>query len=232
MCIIAYDWIYLIYHLRGKRMKLLWALSVSTMAALYSGPAFADTIVHVDGIQNSSSSGSNAVNVTLSPGTYVMTFVGGSDPAFSRFASTGGCDVNGTNCAQGYETSAVYIVNGTSHFLGAGGGYGPIDPGDGYYDTPQKALANASAFSATLNLSSTTVVGFYLGDDYVPDNRGGVNISITRIQGAETVTYSYDALGRLVRAVHRGGPASGTQVNYEYDKASNRARVLVTGAPQ
>lgn len=48
---------------------------------------------------------------------------------------------------------------------------------------------------------------------------------------AETITYTYDARGRLVQVVHSGGPVSGTQVNYTHDTASNRTRVQVTGAP-
>ena len=48
---------------------------------------------------------------------------------------------------------------------------------------------------------------------------------------AETVTYTYDARGRLVQAVRSGGPSSGTQVNYTHDAAGNRTRVQVTGAP-
>lgn len=50
-------------------------------------------------------------------------------------------------------------------------------------------------------------------------------------QAAETVTYTYDARGRLVKVVRTGGPANGTQVEYTHDPASNRTRVKVTGAP-
>ena len=47
----------------------------------------------------------------------------------------------------------------------------------------------------------------------------------------ETVTYTYDARGRLVQVTRTGGPSGGTQVTYTHDKANNRTRVLVTGAP-
>ena len=47
---------------------------------------------------------------------------------------------------------------------------------------------------------------------------------------SETVTYTYDARGRLVEVSHSGGPASGTKVEYEYDEAHNIKRKRVTGA--
>lgn len=47
---------------------------------------------------------------------------------------------------------------------------------------------------------------------------------------AETVTYSYDALGRLVKTVRSGGPASGVDASTQYDPAGNRTNVTVGGA--
>jgi len=46
---------------------------------------------------------------------------------------------------------------------------------------------------------------------------------------AETVTYRYDALGRLVSTSVSGGPASGVGSIYDYDSAGNRTRVRVGG---
>lgn len=46
----------------------------------------------------------------------------------------------------------------------------------------------------------------------------------------ETVNYSYDALGRLV-IVNDNSSANTIVSNYAYDKAGNRSRVQVTGAP-
>ena len=48
---------------------------------------------------------------------------------------------------------------------------------------------------------------------------------------AETVTYSYDARGRLIRIEKTGGPNGGVKIVYAHDKASNRKTVKVTGAP-
>lgn len=50
-------------------------------------------------------------------------------------------------------------------------------------------------------------------------------------RAAETVTYTYDAKGRLVKVVHTGTVNNAVTVAYEHDKADNRKRVLVTGAP-
>ena len=50
--------------------------------------------------------------------------------------------------------------------------------------------------------------------------------------GSETITYSYDNLGRLVRVVHKGSFNNGVQTNYSYDKADNRTNKTTTGAPK
>lgn len=47
---------------------------------------------------------------------------------------------------------------------------------------------------------------------------------------ASTVTYTYDARGRLVTVAHTGAVHSGVSVQYTYDKANNRIRKRVTGA--
>jgi hypothetical protein len=48
----------------------------------------------------------------------------------------------------------------------------------------------------------------------------------------ETITYSYDARGRLVRVVHSGSVNNNVSTNYVYDKADNRTLKNTTGAPQ
>lgn len=45
---------------------------------------------------------------------------------------------------------------------------------------------------------------------------------------AETITYTYDARGRLVKVVHSGTVNNNNQACYKYDKADNRANVKVT----
>jgi hypothetical protein len=46
----------------------------------------------------------------------------------------------------------------------------------------------------------------------------------------ETVTYTYDALGRLIASSTSGGPNNGTQTGTSFDPASNRTNYTVTGA--
>lgn len=46
----------------------------------------------------------------------------------------------------------------------------------------------------------------------------------------ETITYTYDAKGRLTNVAHAGGPANGLSSTYTFDAADNRATSQVTGA--
>lgn len=47
----------------------------------------------------------------------------------------------------------------------------------------------------------------------------------------ETVTYTYDAKGRLARVARSGSANNGVVTQYVYDKAGNRKRVVTTGSP-
>lgn len=42
---------------------------------------------------------------------------------------------------------------------------------------------------------------------------------------AETINYTYDVHGRLIRVGNAGGPAWGRVTDYEYDQANNRIRM-------
>ncbi|HEV2817648.1 MAG TPA: hypothetical protein VGW40_10575 [Allosphingosinicella sp.] len=44
----------------------------------------------------------------------------------------------------------------------------------------------------------------------------------------ETITYAYDARGRLVRVVRTGSVNNNVSANYSYDQADNRTNVNVT----
>ena len=48
---------------------------------------------------------------------------------------------------------------------------------------------------------------------------------------AETITYSYDARGRLVKVTHTGTVNNNVVTNYTYDKADNRNLKNTSGAP-
>ena len=58
----------------------------------------------------------------------------------------------------------------------------------------------------------------------------GLALIPTVATAAESVTYTYDALGRLVRTQRSGGPASGVDAQLQYDPAGNRTNVTVSGA--
>ncbi|WCM25910.1 hypothetical protein NDN01_18025 [Sphingomonas sp. QA11] len=53
----------------------------------------------------------------------------------------------------------------------------------------------------------------------------------TAARATETITYTYDAKGRLTKVVHSGTVNNGVTVDYTHDKADNRANVKVSGAP-
>ena len=48
---------------------------------------------------------------------------------------------------------------------------------------------------------------------------------------SESVTYTYDAKGRLVKVVHTGTVNNSAQTTYTHDKSDNRTQVKTTGAP-
>jgi hypothetical protein len=48
---------------------------------------------------------------------------------------------------------------------------------------------------------------------------------------AETITYSYDARGRLIQVAHTGTVNNNVTSNYVYDKADNRSTKTTSGSP-
>jgi hypothetical protein len=48
---------------------------------------------------------------------------------------------------------------------------------------------------------------------------------------SETVTYTYDAKGRLVKVVRTGTVNNNVTYDYTHDKANNRTNVKVTNSP-
>ncbi|MGN6849200.1 MAG: hypothetical protein ACTHJK_06960 [Sphingomicrobium sp.] len=58
-----------------------------------------------------------------------------------------------------------------------------------------------------------------------------LGLSATVALATETITYTYDARGRLIKVVHSGTVNNNVVSNYSYDKADNRTNVNTTGAP-
>ena len=50
-------------------------------------------------------------------------------------------------------------------------------------------------------------------------------------QASETVTYKYDAKGRLIEVKRTGTVNSNVNTTYQHDKADNRKNVTTTGSP-
>ena len=48
---------------------------------------------------------------------------------------------------------------------------------------------------------------------------------------SETITYTYDARGRLIAVTHSGTVNNNLVSNYTYDKADNRTNKTTTGSP-
>ena len=62
---------------------------------------------------------------------------------------------------------------------------------------------------------------------------GGTTLGLAAAAiASETITYSYDNRGRLVKVVHNGSVNNNVQTNYSYDKADNRTNVKTTGTPK
>ncbi|AXJ96339.1 hypothetical protein DM480_13400 [Sphingomonas sp. FARSPH] len=65
----------------------------------------------------------------------------------------------------------------------------------------------------------------------------GAGIATSLLVGAvmarasETINYSYDAKGRLVKLIRSGSVNNGVISEYSHDKADNRIRVRTIGAP-
>ena len=53
----------------------------------------------------------------------------------------------------------------------------------------------------------------------------------TTARAGETISYSYDAKGRLVKVVHTGTINNNLQTTYTHDKVDNRKNTTTTGSP-
>ncbi|WP_239018056.1 PEPxxWA-CTERM sorting domain-containing protein [Sphingomonas flavalba] len=162
-------------------------LLVSTAAfAMSATVAPAATIVNLDGIADASLNGSAGETINLAAGTYQVTFTQAQFTAFSRWNSNVGCDGAGENCRQGWELSASYAIDGAiTHFGDAGGtgNYGPTaTPDNAFYSSAAAAFAaGATTYSSLFTLAAPGDVTFFIYDDNVGDNRGGISLAVTAV---------------------------------------------------
>ena len=174
--------------------KFLMAAALG--ASLFAGSSLqAATIVNLDGMANASLNGANAVILNLDAGEYDLNFVQGAFTAFTRFSGVSGCDALGAKCITGFENSARFVINGTTFLFGDGaasGGLGPQATG-GYYSTAAQSFGASSAFSTKFSLAAPSSVSFYLFDDNLGDNSGGVSLAVAAVP--EPTTWMLMLLG-------------------------------------
>jgi hypothetical protein len=56
----------------------------------------------------------------------------------------------------------------------------------------------------------------------------GAGLAAAAAWASETVTYTYDSRGRLIKVVRTGTVNNNVKAEYKYDKAENRTNVTVT----
>lgn len=162
----------------------LTALSAAALATVAAMPAHAATVINLDGVSNASLNGSNGVTLNLAAGTYNLSFVTGDYSAFNRFGVSSGCDGAGQNCTRGWENSARYIIGSSTFLFGDGngsGGIGPLGVGDGYFSTAAQSFANSGLYNSSFTLNSAGAVTFFLYDNIMSDNVGGVSLSVAAV---------------------------------------------------
>jgi YD repeat-containing protein len=56
-------------------------------------------------------------------------------------------------------------------------------------------------------------------------------LTASAARATETITYTYDAKGRLIKVERTGTVNNGVTTQYTHDHADNRSNVTVTGSP-
>jgi hypothetical protein len=56
-------------------------------------------------------------------------------------------------------------------------------------------------------------------------------VPVSMAQAAETISYKYDARGRLIEVKRTGSVNNNVQTNYTHDKANNRKLVVTVNSP-
>ncbi|MFN3818961.1 hypothetical protein [Blastomonas sp.] len=58
-----------------------------------------------------------------------------------------------------------------------------------------------------------------------------VTIPLGAARATETITYTYDARGRVIKVERTGTVNNNVNADYTHDKVDNRTNVTVTGSP-
>ncbi|MEO8746106.1 MAG: PEP-CTERM sorting domain-containing protein [Rhodanobacter sp.] len=78
------------------------------------------------------------------------------------------------------------------------------NPDGSYYDNAAQSFAHAATYSHLFTLGTAGNVSFYIFDDMVSDNRGGISLSVTSVSVPEPagwafVLIGFSAIGLLAR---------------------------------
>ncbi|MBP0019000.1 MAG: DUF642 domain-containing protein [Cyanobacteria bacterium SBLK] len=131
-------------------------------------------ITNIDSTTNLSPE--TGAKLTLPAGEYTSSIIGtqegGDYDAWNRNGTNvTGCDAEGKNCTKGWEHKYFYKIGDSKQVK--------VDR-TGRYQTPQLALANASADSS-FTLTQETEVSFFVTDTGdMTNNQGGVSLLISR----------------------------------------------------
>jgi YD repeat-containing protein len=110
-------------------------------------------------------------------------------------------------------------------------GYRVERAGSGCTSFTQVGTPTATTFSDTTVSQLTTYCYRVWATDAANNPSGYSNIvTVTTVSSSETVTYTYDAKGRLVRVIRNGGSNNNVETDYTYDHANNRKTQVTTGA--
>lgn len=152
------------------------ALALGVMA-----PASAVTLVNLNGRVNASINGTNAVTIQLAAGDYKLRFVKDQFTAHNRFNNVSGCDANGMNCTKGWEMQALYYFGANDFDRTNDPRLGQIGAGF-YFQTAQAAFDSASGLVQRFTIpAGGNSVSFYINDDKLTDNQGGISLSIAAV---------------------------------------------------
>ncbi|WP_227364048.1 VPLPA-CTERM sorting domain-containing protein [Sedimentitalea arenosa] len=138
------------------------------------------------------------VYLSLAAGTYNITPTKDLYESWSRWSANKNCDNSGENCTQGFEQSFAFFMVDTAT-AGADGRVGdvrsaPTDNSltnlvnysvpftESFFATPGQGYdAVAGTVMASFTLDTAQDVGFYIHDNWVADNRGGVSINVAAV---------------------------------------------------
>lgn len=131
------------------------------------------------------------------PGTYNITPTEELFTAWSRWSSNTGCDEPaGTLCNKGFEHSFAFFMPETADPVGEVNktNVAPTDNTktnlvnyalpftDSFYENPEAAFDSVEGMvMASFTLTTAQDVGFYIHDNVLRDNRGGVSINVSQV---------------------------------------------------